>query len=50
MKTITQDIITSLPVMEHFYTLQGEGFRAGIPERREISNAADDGGRGAGEP
>ena len=23
------EIITSLPVMEHFYTLQGEGFHQG---------------------
>ena len=29
METITESIITSLPVMEHFYTLQGEGFHQG---------------------
>lgn len=29
METVTKSIITSLPVMEHFYTLQGEGFHQG---------------------
>src|SRR5687768_14371609 len=29
METVTKSIITSLPVMEHFYTLQGEGYHQG---------------------
>src|SRR4026209_1810288 len=29
METITKSIITALPVMEHFYTLQGEGLHQG---------------------
>jgi 7-carboxy-7-deazaguanine synthase len=29
MKEIKDNIITTLPVMEHFYTLQGEGFHQG---------------------
>lgn len=29
METISKSIISSLPVMEHFYTLQGEGFHQG---------------------
>lgn len=29
--TIQFDISTQIPVMEHFYTIQGEGFYAGVP-------------------
>src|SRR5437870_10866318 len=29
MKTEVSDMIVTLPVMEHFYTLQGEGFHQG---------------------
>jgi len=29
MTTVNENIITALPVMEHFYTIQGEGFHQG---------------------
>ncbi len=31
MKTFTPDVMSALPVMESFFTIQGEGFHTGVP-------------------